>query len=654
MKPIFYRFCLLLICLFSQKTFAQSPHRGCYTHEYLQERIIQNPSLIEDIKNVERHTDLYNSRKHLQTRGIIKIPVVVHIVYRTSNPEENITEAQVLSQLTALNKDYRRLNPDRLKTPSVFKPFAADCGIEFQLAKRDEKGNATNGIMRYPSNRTTPWGKDDDVKMPLKGGAGAWNTSKYLNIWVCTIGNGVLGYSTMPGATTPMFDGVVIDSRYFGTTGTVISPFDLGRTTTHEVGHWLNLLHLWADADCGDDRVSDTPTQFGPNYVCPTLPHLSCGNSTNGDMFMNFMDYTDDACMNMFSQGQKTRIESLFSTGGVRASLLLSDGLRPVNPCVAASTIAIKNITLNSAYIDWVGDTSNHFSIDFRKQNVGDWERLEVAKKQSVTLLNLQSDTIYEFKINSYCIDNQIVITNIYTFATLQDLTICKDIFEPNNTFSSAKPISTDRTIMGILSSKTDIDFYQIANAALAPRGLRNLEITLQNLLADFDLYVYDRFKQLIGYSTKTNLQSESVVIQNAPITNYYIRVLSRQGENSPDCYQLTVKTLDSIALREKPIDGGVNKKVAPLVISPNPVSDVMTLDFEVASDPQNAQNTEGPAFVTLHDLLGRAVEQKNFDIKQVMNHLEWDVSAIPDGFYLLAFYYNNRVYSQKILISKP
>jgi hypothetical protein len=243
-------------------------------------------------------------------------------------------------------------------------------------------------------------------------------------------------------------------------------------------------------------------------------------------------------------------------------------------------------------------------------------------------------------------------------------LTICKDIFEPNNTFSSAKTISTDRTIMGVLSSKTDIDFYQIANTALASRGLRNLEITLQNLSADFDLYVYDRFKQLIGYSTKTNLQNESVIIQNAPITNYYIRVIARQGENSLDCYHLKVTTLDSFAPREKPTDGGINKKVAPLVISPNPVSDVLSLDFEAAFDAQNAQNTvdvgnpdnigKGLAFLTLHDLLGRAVEQKTYDIKQVMNHLEWDVSAIPDGFYLLAFYYNNRVFSQKILISKP
>jgi Pregnancy-associated plasma protein-A/Secretion system C-terminal sorting domain/Fibronectin type III domain len=651
MKPINYPFLLIIFLLFFHKIYAQTLHRGCYTNEYLQERIRENPTLIEDIESVERHTKLYNSRPHLQTRGgITTIPVVVHIVYRTSNPEENISEAQVLSQLAVLNKDYRRLNLDRLKTPSVFKPFAADCGIEFQLAKRDPKGNSTNGIMRYPSNRTTPWGKDDDVKMPLKGGVEPWNASKYLNIWVCSIGNGVLGYSTMPGATSPMLDGVVIDSRYFGTTGTAISPFDLGRTTTHEVGHWLNLMHLWADADCGDDHVSDTPTQFGPNYTCPNLPHFSCGNTTNGDMFMNFMDYTDDACMNMFSQGQKTRIEALFSTGGKRASLLLSDGLIPVNPCVAATNISIKNITSNAALISWSGDTSNHFSIDFRKQNTGDWLTFDVAKKQSIALSNLQSDTTYEFKINSYCIDSQIVVTKTQTFTTLQDLTICKDVFEPNNTFSSAKPISTNRTIMGILSSKTDLDFYQFANT----EGVRTLEISLRNLSADYDLYVYDRFKQLVDYSTKTNLQDESIIIKNAPIASYYIRVLSRQGENSATCYQLKVTTLDSITEREKPTDGGANKIVAPLVVSPNPVSDVLTLDFEANVESNNGSNTEGVAFLTLHDLLGRSVEQKTFDINQTMNHLQWDVSNIPDGFYLLMFQFNNRILSQKILINKP
>jgi Pregnancy-associated plasma protein-A/Secretion system C-terminal sorting domain len=655
-------YCLILIFFFSvffhKNTLAQT-QRNCYTHDYLQEKIKENPTLIDNLESVEHHTQVYNSRPHLQTRGgVAIIPVVVHVVYRTSNPEENITDAQVMSQLAVLNKDYRRLNPDRLKTPSVFKPFATDCGIEFQLAKRTPKGKTTNGIIHYPSTRTTTWGKDDDVKIPLKGGIEPWNTSKYLNIWVCIIGNGVLGYATMPNMS-PLLDGVVIDYRYFGTMGTVIQPFDLGRTATHEVGHWLNLLHLWADSDCGDDHVADTPKQFGPNYVCPTLPQRSCGNTTDGDMFMNFMDYTDDACMNMFTQGQKLRMEALFSSGGARASLLNSDGLIPVNPCVDVTNISVKNITSKAALISWAGDTSNRFVLEYRKQNIGNWVALDTAKKQSIALSNLQSDTVYEFKIHSYCIDNQLIVSKIQTFTTLQDLTICKDIFEPNNTFSEAKTISINRTVMGLLSAKTDIDYFQFANT----EGVRNLEISLKNLSTDYDLYVYDRFKQLIGYSTKTNLQSESVIIQNALITNYYVRIISRQGENSPDCYQLKVTTLDSIDLREKSKDEGLNKIVAPLVISPNPVSEVLTIDFEANLEANTALNTvdvgnpdnggKGLALLTLHDLLGRTVEQKTFDIKQVMNRLEWDISNVPDGLYLLFLHFNNRILTQKILISK-
>jgi Pregnancy-associated plasma protein-A/Secretion system C-terminal sorting domain len=642
MKPTFYRFSLLFFILILQKNVAQTQHRNCYTPQYLQERIKENPMLIESIENVENHTKLYNSRPDLQTRGIVTIPVVIHVVHRTSNPEENITDAQVLSQLAVLNKDYRRLNPDRLKTPSVFKPFAADCGIEFQLAKRDPKGNSTNGIMRYSSNRTSPWGKDDDVKMPSKGGIEPWNVTKYLNIWVCSIGNGVLGYATMPGASSPLLDGVVIDHRYFGTTGTVISPFDLGRTTTHEVGHWLNLMHLWGDADCGDDRVGDTPTQFGPNYTCPTLPHFSCGNTTTGDMFMNFMDYTDDACMNMFSQGQKTRIEALFSTGGLRASLLSSDGLLPVNPCVAATNVSIKNITSNAALIAWSGDTSNRFSIEFRKQNASDWTILDVAKKQTAALISLQSDTIYEFKINAYCIDNQMFVTKIFTFTTLQDLTVCKDIFEPNDAFSNAKPIYTNRTIMGVLSSKTDIDFYQFANT----EGGKTLDISLKNLPADYDLYVYDRYKNLLSYATKNYLDDEQVTIHRAPVDLYYIRVLSRHGEHSPDCYHLKVTTSDTVALREDPKDNLLNKIVAPLVISPNPVSEEMTLVFE--SDTEKDFAT-----LELRDVMGRVVAEKRYPVKANFNQWRYDVTQLSEGVYIAIVRLGNRVFTNKVFVVK-
>ena len=132
--------------------------------------------------------------------------------------------------------------------------------------------------------------------MSEKGGVAPWDASKYLNLYVCAIGGGILGYSSMPGSLAA-FDGVVIDYRYFGTMGTAVSPFNLGRTTTHEIGHWLNLRHTWGDDDCGDDLISDTPVQQGPNYGCVTFPHITCSGDSKGDMFMNFMDYSDDACM---------------------------------------------------------------------------------------------------------------------------------------------------------------------------------------------------------------------------------------------------------------------------------------------------------------------------------------------------------------------
>ena len=199
MRPILHALLLPFSILFFNYALAQAPQRQCYSHEYLQEKIRENPAIAHDIEGVERHTQAHNSHS-LHTRGnAIIVPVVVHIVYRASKAEENITDAQVLSQIAVLNKDYRRLNPDRLKTPSVFKPVAADCGIEFQLAVRNPKGKSTTGIMRYQSDRTTPWGKDDEVKLASKGGIEPWDAGKYLNIWVCNIGNSVLGYSTMPG-----------------------------------------------------------------------------------------------------------------------------------------------------------------------------------------------------------------------------------------------------------------------------------------------------------------------------------------------------------------------------------------------------------------------------------------------------------------------
>ncbi|WP_317128817.1 GEVED domain-containing protein [Hymenobacter elongatus] len=292
--------------------------------EALQAQMEADPSLAQRMAAIENQTRQFESNP-ISQRGTAltgTIPVVVHVLYSNSN--ENVSDAQIQSQIAVLNEDFRKLNSDVNKTPAAFAGLAADAGLQFVLAKRDPSGNATTGIERKSSTKTT-WGTADAMKSTSTGGLNAWPAGQYLNLWVCNIGGGILGYAQFPGGAAST-DGVVIGPNYFGRTGYLSAPFNLGRTATHEVGHWLNLRHIWGDANCGNDLVTDTPTQQTSNGGCPSFPKRTCGNTTNGDMFMNYMDYTDDACMYMFSTGQSTRMNALFTSGGSRASLLTSLG----------------------------------------------------------------------------------------------------------------------------------------------------------------------------------------------------------------------------------------------------------------------------------------------------------------------------------------
>jgi len=249
--------------------------------------------------------------------GLTTIPVVVHVVY--NSPAENISVTQIKSQIAVLNRDYRATNPDKSKVPGAFGGLLADARIQFALATKDPKGKKTTGITRTKTPRTS-FGDDDAVKSTKKGGAAAWPSSRYLNIWVCTLAGGLLGYAQFPGGPAKT-DGVVILNTAFGATGTASAPFALGRTTTHEVGHWLNLRHIWGDTeDCsGSDLVADTPNAAGPNFGKPKFPHVSCGNGPNGDMFMNYMDYVDDDSMIMFTTQQVVRMQAALD--GARSAI---------------------------------------------------------------------------------------------------------------------------------------------------------------------------------------------------------------------------------------------------------------------------------------------------------------------------------------------
>lgn len=312
MKAPYSMISFLIFAFIATSSFAQ---RNCGTMEHLEYQRADDPKLDYNLEKIEKHTELFINNPVKAVNGVVTIPVVVHVLY--NNSSENISDAQVLSQISVLNDDFRRTNSDADNTWSQ----AADSEIEFCMATKDPNGNATNGITRT-STSVSSFGLNDEMKYASSGGKDAWPTGDYLNLWVCDITSGYLGYAQFPGSGSAATDGVVIDYMYYGTTGTATAPFDLGRTATHEVGHWLNLRHIWGDGACGvDDFVSDTPTSDAANYGCAT-GHSSCGST---DMVQNYMDYSDDACMNLFTGGQKDRMRALFD-GGFRASLLNSDG----------------------------------------------------------------------------------------------------------------------------------------------------------------------------------------------------------------------------------------------------------------------------------------------------------------------------------------
>ncbi|HEX8658067.1 MAG TPA: M43 family zinc metalloprotease [Hymenobacter sp.] len=328
MKTNFYAFALGLagLVLPSLSSSAQAPAtRTCASMEALAAHVAADPALAQRMRNIDNQALQYAAQSKgtaQRTMASVTIPVVVHVLYNTA--AQNVSDAQIASQIAVLNEDFQKLNADVSKTPSAFAGLAANVNIAFTLAKRDPSGNATTGIQRK-STTITSWDTNDRMKSTATGGLNAWNSGQYLNIWVCNLSGGVLGYAQFPGGGAST-DGIVILTSAFGRNGSALAPFNQGRTTTHEVGHWLNLRHIWGDASCGTDGVSDTPTQEAPNAGCPSFPSRSCGNTASGDMFMNYMDYTDDKCMFMFSTGQSTRMNALFATGGARVSLKTSLG----------------------------------------------------------------------------------------------------------------------------------------------------------------------------------------------------------------------------------------------------------------------------------------------------------------------------------------
>jgi hypothetical protein len=537
---------LLVLGLMATSLFA-SAQRQCASFEHYQQQLARNPEMARNQAAIERFTQDHptgsGNSSTLRGTPVYNIPVVVHVLWNTS--AQNISDAQIQSQLDALNRDYQLNNADTASIPTAFKSVTADCKISFCMAQRDPAGNASTGIVRKQTTKTSFSADTDDAKSSSTGGDNAWDATKYLNLWVVpsiTSGGqgGILGYAQFPGGAAAT-DGVVIGYQYFGTTGTVVSPFNKGRTGTHEVGHWLNLRHIWGDeAACAqDDLVGDTPLQADKNFGCPTFPKVDACTSGNGVMYMNYMDYTDDACMYMFTNGQKSRMYGVLQTGGARASLASSLGCQApaTGTCSAPAGLTASSITTSSATISW-GAVSGAASYDVQYKTSASATWITAASATTATSLSLTgltASTTYNYQVRTNCSASSSAYT-ASSFTTTAASSGCGSAYEPNESLAAAAAVATNTALSAAITTTTDQDWFKVTLGASS-----NFSISLTGLPGDYDLVLYNSAGTQLAISENGGTTSESITTSSSAAGTYYVKVFGYAGANSATCYSLNI-----------------------------------------------------------------------------------------------------------------
>lgn len=701
--------------LFSIQTIAQ---RACGTMHHHEQLLQQYPNLQNERDAIENFTQQAISSGAGHQKMVVNIPVVVHVVYNSTT--QNISDAQIQSQIAILNKDFRKLNSDISSIPSTFSTTAADCEINFCLASIAPNGTATTGIIRK-STTTTSFTDDDKVKYSAQGGDDAWNSSKYLNIWICKLGNSLLGYAQFPGGPAAT-DGVVINYTAFGNTGTATAPFNKGRTATHEVGHWLNLYHIGGDASggCGNDLVSDTPPQkggsesagtgndFGQNYGCPTHPLVRTGecSGTTAEMFMNYMDYTDDACMYMFTNGQKSRMQALFASGGSKVGLLTSNGCGGTTttptPSYCASSGSstqyewISNVNLgtinntsasNNGYGNFtslssnlvVGSTntlkitpgfastaySEYFRvyIDYNKDlDFDDSGELVYTSPASASMVTGSfvvptSATIGSTRMRVMMKDAAITgPCEAFTYGEVEDYSVsiqsgtttpttCTDNYESNETRTASKLIAVNTNITAKIGTSTDVDWFKFANTSTA----KNIKITLTNLPADYDVRLYNGSGVLLASSQNTGTSTETIVYNTSTIATYYIKVNGYSSAfSSTSCYTLNAiisPNTSKIEGEETDHEEAVQNN-SELLVVPNP-----TIDGKIMLSLKN--ETIGSIVITIMDASGRIVKYSESEKSSDFYKEEVDLRSMNKGIYFVHVEGENFSTTEKLIYTE-
>lgn len=658
MQKVFNFILLSVVALVAAMPNANA-QRVCGSMDNLMLQKAQDPQLEERMQQIENFTQRFEHEHQNNARTVVTIPVVFHVIHNGDalGSSENIPDALIQAQLDQLNKDYRKLNSDASLIPSSFAGVAADAEINFCLAQRTPAGVATTGIERL--NKTKSSWTMSQIESSLKPTT-IWDNTKYLNIWTVIFGGsdaGLLGYAQFPGGAANT-DGVVVVHTSVGSTSNPNSAggvYGKGRTLTHEVGHWLNLRHIWGDANCGSDLVSDTPTQQTSNYSCPTYPHVTCSNGASGDMFMNYMDYVDDACMYMFTAGQKTRMQALFASGGSRVGLATSNGCTAVGggggttTCGTVSGLSATSITATSATLNWTAlSGAASYNVQYKAATATAWTST-TATTNSAAITGLSASTSYSFQVQAVCTGATGTYSTAASFTTLAGgggTTACTDAYESNNTSSASKTISANGTITANIGSGTDIDWFKFVTVSPAT----NIKVTLSNLAGDYDLYLYKNdAATLAAYSENSGTTNEVAIFNSTAATTRYIKVVGYNGAYSTtQCYSLQVQTSSSTFKHGSvTADGVVIEAVnaVDLNLFPNPTKDNVTLQY--LSTQKAASN------IAIFDLMGRKVYETNNTALEGINELNINTTDFAQGVYMVKLTINGNQITKRLAVVK-
>ena len=364
---------LLMACSLFFVANSQNTNR-CATNEVVKQQMAADPVYAKKVEELLKNKGNYqrNAEKGKPDNpgkppapSSITIPVVVHVLYNT--PEQNISDAQVQSQIDVLNEDFTATNNDYNNYDAGYGSVKGDLDISFCLVQ-----------VIHKQTKTKSFSTSDNMKFSKRGGSDAVDPMHVFNIWVCNLGQSLLGYAYYPGIAPEKF-GVVCHTNAFGRGAgyNLFADYDLGRTTTHEVGHSLGLVHIWGDAKCGNDEVDDTPLHNDANFGCPEQGHLSTCKGTPLEMWMNYMDYTDDRCMYFFSDGQASRASFFIDTDPQLISIAGS-------ACTAARQVS-----------DDITSTTNQINSTSRMIGTNNFSLYPTITSGKLTLSfsNLQSNT---------------------------------------------------------------------------------------------------------------------------------------------------------------------------------------------------------------------------------------------------------------------